>query len=222
MHMQDRKQERGHGPHGRGHGPMGRNIAMMMAAVGSGRGGGRGRWDGDDDGGLGGGGWGGRGRHGRGPGGRRGRMFASGELRLVLLRLIADQSRHGYELIKAIEELTGGEYAPSPGVVYPTLSLLVDEGRIAEADGDGPRKAFTATDEGFAELADRDAEAKALVGRLQALANREQPESPPIRRATANLFTALRQRAAAGDLDKETALQIADILDEAARRIERL
>src|SRR5687768_880554 len=71
------------------------------------------------------------------PGGRRGRgrrMFGSGELRLVLLKLIADEPRHGYDLIKAVEELTGGEYAPSPGVVYPTLTLLQDMGLIEEAE----------------------------------------------------------------------------------------
>ena len=66
------------------------------------------------------------------------RMFESGELRLVLLKLIADEPRHGYDLIRAIEELTGGEYAPSPGVVYPTLTLLQDMGQIEEAAGEGP------------------------------------------------------------------------------------
>ena len=64
--------------------------------------------------------------------GRR-RVFDSGELQLVLLKLIADQPRHGYELIRAIEELTGGAYVPSPGVIYPTLTLLQDMGRIEEA-----------------------------------------------------------------------------------------
>ena len=72
--------------------------------------------------------------------GRR-RMFESGELRLVLLKLIADEPRHGYDLIRAIEELTGGEYAPSPGVIYPTLTLLQDMGLIEEAEGEGPAQA---------------------------------------------------------------------------------
>ncbi len=77
-----------------------------------------------------------RGGGGRGgPGGRGGgrgrrRMFGSGELRLVLLKLIADEPRHGYDLIRAIEALTGGDYAPSPGVVYPTLTMLADMGLI--------------------------------------------------------------------------------------------
>jgi DNA-binding PadR family transcriptional regulator len=149
-------------------------------------------------------------------------MFGSGELRLLLLKLIADESRHGYELIKAVEELTGGEYAPSPGVVYPTLSLLVDEGKIAEAAGDGPRKAFTVTDEGLAELGERSEEADRLIERLASLAEKEHTESPPIRRAVANLFIAVRERVRAGGFEAETAHQIAEILDEAARRIERL
>jgi DNA-binding PadR family transcriptional regulator len=59
-------------------------------------------------------------------------MFEGGELRLVLLKLIADEPRHGYELIKAIEDLTGGDYAPSPGIVYPTLTMLEDMGLISE------------------------------------------------------------------------------------------
>ena len=63
-------------------------------------------------------------------------MFGQGELRLALLKLVADQPRHGYELIKAIEELTGGDYAPSPGAVYPTLQLLADEGLIEEKADD--------------------------------------------------------------------------------------
>src|SRR5205085_5536627 len=89
-----------------------------------------------------------RGRHGR----RSRRMFEGGELRLVLLKLIADEPRHGYDLIRAIEDLTGGEYAPSPGIIYPTLTLLQDMGLIEEAAGEGARKPFQATDEGRAHL----------------------------------------------------------------------
>src|SRR5437867_8274013 len=75
-------------------------------------------------------------------GGRR-RLFDSGELRLVLLKLISDQPRHGYDLIRAIEELTGGAYAPSPGVVYPALSVLQDLGHIEGAEAESSRKAFS-------------------------------------------------------------------------------
>jgi DNA-binding PadR family transcriptional regulator len=155
----------------------------------------------------------------RGP---RGRMFAGGELRLVLLKLIADETRHGYELIKAIEEMTGGRYAPSPGVVYPTLSLLLDEGAIEEVADDSPRKAFAATEAGRKELADRAEEAEKLLGRLTALNDEnEGHRAPPIGRAVGNLFAALRGRAQSG-FDSDTIHRVAEILDEAARKIERL
>jgi DNA-binding PadR family transcriptional regulator len=165
------------------------------------------------------------GRRGRG-GGHRGRMFGPGELRLLVLLLLDEQDRHGYELIKAIEELAGGDYAPSPGVVYPTLALLVDEGMITEVPGEGARKAFTMTDAGRAELAARLDEAKAVVQRLGDFAKaRAEAEnragSHPLRRAVANLMLALRHTAGGG-IEPETAHQIADILDEAARKIERL
>ena len=197
----------------RGRGAVWPMMAMMMG----GRGRGRGRaweWsfgDGDRSGTRGGG--------GRGP---RGRMFAGGELRLLLLKLIGDQTRHGYELIKAIEELTGGNYAPSPGVVYPTLSLLLDEGKIEEKADSSPRKAFAITAEGEVELSSRPDEAEALVNRLIALNEEDDAQrAPPIGRAVGNLFAALRGRAQSG-FDSETVHQVAEILDEAARKIERL
>lgn len=202
--------------HGRGFAARGMMKMMMGGRSPFGRGfgdfgGGFGGWD-DESG----------GRGGRGGGRGRGRMFAGGELRLVLLRLVAEQDRHGYELIKAIEELTGGEYAPSPGVVYPTLSLLVDEGLLAEVAGEGSRKAFTVTEAGRAELAEKAGEADALVERLKAFGEqRQRHSSPPVRRAMHNLKVALGQRLMGG-LDDGVAHQIADILDEAARRIERL
>src|SRR3954470_11994509 len=136
-------------------------------------------------------GWG----RGRGGGRRRGRMFESGELRLVLLRLISEQPRHGYDLIRAIEELTGGEYAPSPGVVYPTLTLLQDMGLIEEAAVEGPRKPFQFADDGRAHLAEREEEVEALFERLRDLKPREeQTAGPAIGRAVKNLMTALSHR----------------------------
>src|SRR3954469_8574273 len=103
---------------------------------------------------------------GRGRGRRARRMFESGELRLVLLKLIADEPRHGYDLIRAIEELTGGQYAPSPGVSYPAFTRLRDMGLIEEAPGEGARKSFQVTEEGRAPLAERSDEVEALFDRL--------------------------------------------------------
>ena len=180
---------------------------------------------------------GGRGWHGswgpfqfdfgdEGWGGRRGRrarrMFESGELRLVLLKLIADEPRHGYDLIRAIEDLTGGEYAPSPGIVYPTLTLLQDMGLIEEAAGEGARKPFQVTDEGRAHLEERAQEVDALFERLEDLKPRgEQMAGPAIGRAVKNLMTALSHRVGRDGLDEEVLHEIAAILDEAAQKIER-
>ncbi len=97
------------------------------------------------------------------PHGRGRRMFEGGELRLVLLKMIADAPRHGYELIKAIEELTGGAYAPSPGLVYPSLTMLGEMGLIEEQASEGARKRFAATPEGIAHVAEKAAEIEAVM-----------------------------------------------------------
>ena len=163
-----------------------------------------------------------RGGGGRGPRGRR-RMFGSGELRLVLLKLIADEPRHGYDLIKAIEELTGGDYAPSPGVVYPTLTMLTDMGLIEEAAAEGSRKAFAVTDEGKKHLEENSDEVDALFERLDEVKpNREGSCHPPIGRAIGNLMNALRHRVQRDGFDEALVHEITTILDEAAQRIERV
>jgi DNA-binding PadR family transcriptional regulator len=167
------------------------------------------------------GGWGGWG------GGRRGRdrkrMFSGGELRLVLLKLIADQPRHGYELIKAIEDMTGGEYAPSPGVVYPTLTMLEDMGLIAEKKSKDSKKVFEATDEGRAHLDENPEEVDELIERLEGHGHqRRRGQRPEIGRAIGNLMTALRNRIAHEGWNDELLEEVVDILDEAAQRIERV
>src|SRR5690242_13738947 len=87
-------------------------------------------------------------------GGRLGRMFDQGDLRYVLLQLITEKPRHGYELIKEIEEKFGGMYSPSPGIVYPNLSLLEELGYLrSEAAAEGTRKLYTITEEGANYLA---------------------------------------------------------------------
>jgi DNA-binding PadR family transcriptional regulator len=150
-------------------------------------------------------------------------MFESGELRLVLLKLIADQARHGYDLIRAIEDLTGGEYAPSPGVVYPTLTLLQDMGLIEEAPGEGPRKPFQITEAGRAYLEENQAEVDDLIARLKDIAPSEEATAgPAIGRAVRNLMTALSHRIGREGLNDELLHDIAAVLDEAAQRIERI
>ena len=155
-------------------------------------------------------------------GGRR-RVFDGGELRLVLLALIGEAPRHGYDLIRAIETRTGGAYAPSPGVVYPTLTLLGDMEQIAEAPSEGSRKAFAITDEGRRVLTERAEEIAGLMARLDALgAMRERTEGASIRRAMHNLRNVLRHRFADEGIAPETLHAAVALIDEAAQRIERL
>lgn len=159
----------------------------------------------------------------RGGGRRRRRMFGSGELRLVLLKLVADEPRHGYELIKAIEEMTEGAYAPSPGTIYPTLSLLEDEGAIAQAAGDETRKAYEATDAGHAELEERADEIEAIFERLSGHGqHRRAYATPEMFRAAGNLASVLKNKARSGQLDEKTVQEIVDLVDELAKKIERL
>lgn len=165
---------------------------------------------------------------------RRGRMFATGELRLALLTLIAEEPRHGYELIRAIEDMTGGSYAPSPGAVYPTLQMLEEEGLIKptkiKVDTDdeeetSSKKPFKATKSGKAELADRAEEVDELRERLGAHGERAEKvreKSPDLFRAMGNLGTVLKNRARAGKLDQKAIDEIVDIIDEVAKRIERM
>ena len=164
----------------------------------------------------------GMGRGGRGgPRGRR-RMFEAGELRLVLLKLIADEPRHGYQLIKAIEGLTEGDYAPSPGVVYPTLTLLEDMGYIAEKKSADAKKVFEATDEGRAHLAENSDEVDDLIGRLEGHGHKQRHgQRPESGRAIGNLMTALRNRVAHDGWNEQLLEEVIDILDQAAQRIER-
>jgi DNA-binding PadR family transcriptional regulator len=202
-----------------GCGPRGRwdipeAIIAMAGARGGWGGGGAGSWGNEWSQ------WGG----GRGRGGpRRGGMFRPGELRLVLLKLIAEQPRHGYDLIQSIEEMTGGAYAPSPGVVYPTLTMLQDMGLIEERATEGTRKAFAVTAEGEAHLAERREEVDALIARLAEHGDRERRAGgAPISRAVGNLLSALWHRVQREGMDEATLHKIADILDEAARKVERL
>src|SRR5437868_10259894 len=92
-------------------------------------------------------GWGGPRGRGRG----RRQMFESGEMKFVILRLIKEKPRHGYEIIKALEEQMGGCYVPSAGTVYPTLQLLEDQGFVKVVETEG-KKVYHITPEGEAFL----------------------------------------------------------------------
>ena len=149
-------------------------------------------------------------------------MFDAGELRLVLLLLMEAEPRHGYDLIREIETRTGGTYAPSPGIIYPTLTLMEELGQIAAAASEGAKRRFTITDAGRAELGARKHEAEAALARLDALRAETIPyEEGPVWRAMQNLKAVLVQRLG-GQPDRDTAFSVADLIDEAARKVERL
>lgn len=166
---------------------------------------------------------GGRRGGGRGERGERRRMFDGGELRLVLLKLIADEPRHGYDLIRQIEELTGGSYAPSPGVIYPTLTMLDDMDLIEAQQSDGAKKLFAITDAGRAELEANSEIVEAALARLTAVGEETQrTDSASVRRAMGNLRAVLMNRLGDRNLDNAALHDIVALIDEAAQKIERL
>jgi DNA-binding PadR family transcriptional regulator len=153
---------------------------------------------------------------------RGGRVFDQGDLRWIILKLIADKPSHGYELIKQIEERLGGAYAPSPGVVYPTLTLLEDLGHIAPVEAEGARKAYAITPEGQAALDENTAAVTAILERMAQAAERNaRSTAPQIVRAMENVGLALRLRLQRGGLDEARIAAIAAVLDNAAKEIER-
>ncbi len=176
----------------------------------------------------------GDGRHGRsedgrgergGRGGRGGgRLFSHGGLRLVLLHLISQQPRHGYELIKAIEESVNGTYSPSAGVVYPTLTLLEEMGyiRVQETPGDSQRKSYEITDAGREHLAENEDSVTELLARLATRRERSEDMPPQVMRALHNFKYAVHLRLGGEPLTTEQANAFAAILDAAAQQLERL
>ncbi len=162
------------------------------------------------------------GRHGRHREGREGRVFDQGDLRFVILHLMEEKPRHGYELIKEIEDRLGGTYSPSPGVIYPTLTWLEELGYAAVTPSDGGRKLYSITDEGKAFLAANKAAVEAVFSRMAAAgAARASSHAPELVRAMENLKLAIRLRTSRGKLSPEELDAIATALDTAARAIER-
>jgi DNA-binding PadR family transcriptional regulator len=168
--------------------------------------------------------WGGRfgGRHGRHGGWRGGRVFDHGDLKLLILQLISEKPRHGYELIKAIEEQLDGSYSPSPGVVYPTLTMLEELGHATVAPGDGGKKLYTVTPEGTAFLEANRSAVEAVFARMREVgAAYGGGPAPQILRAMENLRMALRIRIGRGPLTDDQVRAITAALDGAATSVEQ-
>lgn len=174
-------------------------------------------------------GWGGGHAHGRERGefdfgrggGRPERLLAQGDLRWLVLDLIAAQPRHGYEIIKAIEEMTGGHYTPSPGVIYPTLTYLEETALIA-SEAQESKKCYRLTDEGRVALESHAAEIQALRARLGEARERfGGAPAPELMRALDNLRGAIHVRLAKGELTPASLATITAALDRATGEIER-
>jgi DNA-binding PadR family transcriptional regulator len=181
-----------------------------------------------------GGGWGGR--HGMGGGDmiRAGRMLATGDLRLIALALIAEQPRHGYEIIKVLEDKTEGWYAPSPGMVYPTLTYLEEMGYVT-AQAEGAKKLYTITDEGRAYLNENRDFVDAVLERLSAVGEKisrmrrrfgsderehERNGLPQLVRAALENLRDVAAKRLADDVDAEA--KVVDVLARAAQELRRI
>jgi len=165
------------------------------------------------------------GRHGegamRGTGGRT-RLFGRGDLRLVVLGLLQERPRHGYEVIKAIEERVGGDYSPSPGVIYPTLTLLAELGHAQVTAQEGDRKQYAITPVGAEFLASQQAALDVVNERLdRAGRSGHAMRAPEVQRALQNFRMALQLRMAKGALDTAQIRAITEAIDAAAKAIER-
>ena len=168
----------------------------------------------------------GMGRAGRGEGSGRGRgrerMFEPGELKLLVLKLLQENPCHGYEIIKAIEELAGGEYSPSPGIIYPMLTLLEDTSLARVSKDTGGKKQYAITQEGATLLASQQDALQRIQGRLASSGRlAEARRAPEIQRSVQNFKTALHLRLSQGALSSESLRRIADAIDRAAVEIER-
>jgi DNA-binding PadR family transcriptional regulator len=161
---------------------------------------------------------------------RAGRRLASGDLQLVLLALLADRPSHGYELIKDLEERSGGFYAPSPGMVYPALTWLEEVG-YASVAAEGAKKLYRITDAGREFLGENQDAADAMLSQLEHIGRKmgrvreifggldegeELGDSREIHAARRNLRHALREKREASADEKS---RIAEILNRAAEQI---
>ncbi len=160
-------------------------------------------------------------REGRG-GHRRERLFDQGDLKLVVLNLLQTQPSHGYEIIKAIEDLAGGEYTPSPGVIYPTLTLLEDIGHATIAQASGGKKQYAITAEGSAFLATQSEVLTRILERVASTGSvGDARRAPELQRSLQNFRMALHFRLSRGPLSVDEVRKVAEAIDRAAVDIER-
>ncbi|OOG38121.1 PadR family transcriptional regulator [Rhodanobacter sp. C05] len=152
-------------------------------------------------------------------GGGGGRMFGHGDLKLLLLALIEQQPRHGYELIRIIEDMFHGQYSPSPGAIYPTLTMLEELGHAEVTNEQGGRKLYAITAAGRAYLDENRDAVDAVTARTEHSARMAAKMAAPmsVRKAMHALKHALLMRGS--DWNKAEAQRVAEILERAATAI---
>ena len=164
--------------------------------------------------------WGG---HGRGRGFRRGRVFEQGDLKYVILKMLAEKPRHGYEIIKELEDRVGGTYSPSAGTVYPTLTLLEDLGYASVTPEEGGKKVYSITPEGQKYLEENKGAVEDIFERISDLGSSFLSESVmDINRAFGRLARATYTTVPWQSGDKSVAAELKKILEEAAAEIEEI
>ena len=162
--------------------------------------------------------WAGRGKSRGGPFGGA-RMFDQGHLKFVILNLLAEKPRHGYEIIKEIEDRFGGMYSPSPGTVYPTLTLLEDLGYARALPEEGGKKIYEITDEGRAHLAENQPLIDDIFSRIAEFAQNIFGEPMmEVHRAMKNVGAAI-YTSKTSSRSAEQVKKIKEILDRAAEEI---
>src|SRR6476646_2215531 len=167
--------------------------------------------------------WGPGGPRGRGWKARAGRVFEQGDLKYVILRLLAEKPRHGYEIIKELEERVGGAYSPSPGTVYPTLTMLEDLGYARATPEEGSRKIYEITDEGRKYLADNSRTVDDIFERIAEIGGAFFSDSMmALNGAFKDLARATYGEAARRSRDTERLAKVREILERAAKEIEAL
>ncbi|EWG69407.1 Transcriptional regulator YqjI [Enterobacter sp. DC1] len=162
-------------------------------------------------------------RHEYDSGGRRPRFFGHGDLRLGILDILTRSASHGYELIKEIENLTQGNYTPSPGVIYPTLDYLQDQTFITITEEENGRKTITITAEGQRWLDENREQLEQIQVRIKARSVGFQlRKNPQMKRALDNFKAVLDLKVNQGELSDAQLKQIIGVIDRAALEISQL
>jgi DNA-binding PadR family transcriptional regulator len=160
---------------------------------------------------------------GRFGGGRRERLFGRGDLKYVILDLLKEQPRHGYDVIQALEERFRGFYSPSPGSVYPTLQLLEDQGYVTGDQREG-KKVYTITDEGRRFLEERSSVVEGIRARMaEGWGHRASPEAADLFGEVRLLGQYLFRQAANGALrDPEKVRRLRDVVQRTRQEVEAI